>query len=205
MENNRNTILSMEEFFDNLSEYWDDNEKASQDELKSFLSFLDIKKGDKVLDLGCGTGIITNLLYEKSNETVIGMDLSKKMIEKAKEKYKNNPNLKFINSNFLTCDFKSKFDYIILFNAYPHFVDKEKFKISVLNALKDNGKLAIIHNLSRKELEICHSNCPFNFSRPIEDSEQEYEIYKPELSLIFYEEDEHSYKAILKKNKFQII
>lgn len=200
MENNINNNLSMEEFFDNLSESWDKNEKSSQDELRSFLSFLDIKNGEKVLDLGCGTGIITNLLFEKSNEKVIGMDLSSKMIQKAKEKHTNNKSLSFINANFLEYNFDSKFDYIVIFNAYPHFVDREKFKISILKALKTNGKLAIIHNFSRKELEICHSNCPNQFSRSIEESLQEFEIYKPELNLIYFKEDEHSYKAILKRN-----
>lgn len=42
--------------------------------------------GERILDLGCGTGDLTNVLAEKGAE-VIGLDASSEMIERARAKY----------------------------------------------------------------------------------------------------------------------
>jgi predicted TPR repeat methyltransferase len=46
----------------------------------------DSNRGLKILDLGCGTGIIGILLEKHGYTNIQGLDLSEKMIEKAKEK-----------------------------------------------------------------------------------------------------------------------
>jgi ubiquinone/menaquinone biosynthesis C-methylase UbiE len=46
----------------------------------------DSNKGLKILDLGCGTGIIGSLLAKHGYTNIEGLDLSEKMMEKAEEK-----------------------------------------------------------------------------------------------------------------------
>ena len=46
----------------------------------------DSNKGLKILDLGCGTGIIGSLLAKHGYTNIQGLDLSEKMMEKAEEK-----------------------------------------------------------------------------------------------------------------------
>jgi ubiquinone/menaquinone biosynthesis C-methylase UbiE len=41
-----------------------------------------IKEGDKILDLGCGSGILTKKLKEKLNVNILGIDVADKRIEK---------------------------------------------------------------------------------------------------------------------------
>src|SRR3990172_717190 len=50
------------------------------------LAFADIKEGEKVLDIGCGTGIDAILAAKKVGRSgkVIGLDMTAEMIEKAK-------------------------------------------------------------------------------------------------------------------------
>lgn len=55
----------------------------------SFLNFLGKVKSKKVLDLACGGGYLTRKIREKGAR-VIGCDISRKMIEIAKEKDKVN-------------------------------------------------------------------------------------------------------------------
>lgn len=47
---------------------------------------LQIKTGDHVLDVGCGIGATSVLIAEKTGARVTGIDLSPKMIEKARER-----------------------------------------------------------------------------------------------------------------------
>lgn len=52
---------------------------------KSLVEMLDPKQGEKILDLGCGTGDLTNEIA-KLGAKVVGMDVSPDMIEKARKK-----------------------------------------------------------------------------------------------------------------------
>ena len=54
---------------------------------------LNIPKNGKILDIGCGNGIISRALGKAGYE-VLGIDLSKKAIEMAQE-YNNMPNVSF--------------------------------------------------------------------------------------------------------------
>ncbi len=55
----------------------------------------DRNKGLKILDIGCGTGIIGSLLSKRGYTNIHGLDLSEDMLEKAEEKKVYN---KLINS-----------------------------------------------------------------------------------------------------------
>ena len=188
---------SMSEFFDGLSENWDQNELSTKEQRREFLSFLDIKEGEKVLDLACGTGAITSLLQKKSKCDVVGLDISPKMIEKAKEKEKENHYIHYFVGDFLSYQFNEKFDHIVVFNAYPHFLDKEKFKNKVLKLLNKNGKLEIIHNISRQEIENHHKGGANPYSRGLLSPQEEAQLYLPEMNILLCEEDNHSSKLVL--------
>src|SRR3989344_9612701 len=51
--------------------------------LPNLLRVIDIKKGEIILDLGCGTGFFSNEFY-KHGARVIGVDVSKAMIDVAR-------------------------------------------------------------------------------------------------------------------------
>ncbi len=188
----------IKKFFDDRSSSWDEMESSSLEERRDFLSFLDIKEGDKVLDLGCGTGVITPLLFEKTKSEVIGLDLSPKMVEIAKEKFKGEALMHFQSGDYL--DFEGEgFDWIVVFNAYPHFLDVEGFKKKTLSLLKKGGKLAIVHNLGRIDLAKHHSGSVHVYSRDLEDPTSEANFYKPEMKVLLADETEHSYRVVLEK------
>lgn len=65
------------------------------DEIKDFAS--QMKENSTILDLGCGSGYITNYLCEL-NLNAIGIDFSGEMIKIAKKKY---PKVKFLTANFM--------------------------------------------------------------------------------------------------------
>ena len=65
----------------------------------SLINRLDLKEADKAIDLTCGTGFATNLIAEKTNNKVTGVDKSDGMLSQACDNYGQSCN--FINADIL--------------------------------------------------------------------------------------------------------
>jgi len=107
-------------------------------EKEIFLKYF--RKGSKVLDLGCGTGRTTVYLREKGFY-VVGVDISKPMVEKARSKY---PYIDFLVGDACELSFKDEvFDYVLFsFNGLDYiFPEKRRLKAinEIRRVLKDNG------------------------------------------------------------------
>jgi len=102
-----------------------------------------IEKGMNILDLGCGTGQGTIDIASKLEGTgsVIGLDLSGKMIEQAKQKLNGfeYSNVTFEVGSGNSLDYYDRFDYVLSTSAFHHFDKKEEILSRVLRALKQNG------------------------------------------------------------------
>lgn len=89
-----------------------------------------IKEGDTVLDIGCGNGALTFDLSKKAKK-VVGIDISKKNIETAKNKY-GSANIEY-KAGDATKDLSNQtFDAIVLSNVLEHIEDRQDF----LNKIK---------------------------------------------------------------------
>ena len=113
---------SIKQFFDNLAVTYTHDDSKLIDEL---LDSLFLTNSHRVLDLGCGKGIISEKLAIRSHGEVVALDLSNEMLKYAKEKI-DDPRVKFVNADFYEYH-DDKFDAIICFDAYPHFMDVEGF------------------------------------------------------------------------------
>ncbi len=110
------------------------NELYSEEQLeklKIISKHLKVKEKDKLLDIGCGTGISTN--YFKCNS--IGIDSCKELIEQGK-------NLILGEAEILP--FKDKeFDIILCITAIHNFNNYKKAIKEMKRVIKDKGKIAI--------------------------------------------------------------
>lgn len=99
-----------------------------------------INPGAKVLDLGCGTGRIPNVLKNRMG-IYLGVDCSEKMIEKAKQL---NPGVQFLCKDFLEADYDSgKFNVVLLMNnvidmLHPVSRRRKSFEL-IHEVLSDSG------------------------------------------------------------------
>jgi ubiquinone/menaquinone biosynthesis C-methylase UbiE len=75
-----------------------------------------------LLDLGCGTGLYSNLMT-KLNFNVVGVDRSSNMLNIAKHNYKKNNKLSFIKSSIENIKLNKKFDII---SALFHILSYQK-------------------------------------------------------------------------------
>ena len=106
---------------------------------ESLVKLLDAKPDESILDLGCGTGELTNTI-SKLSPNIIGMDFSPDMIASAKTNF---PKIKFFIKDAANFDFDLQFDSIFS-NATLHWVlDYKSCAESMYRNLKINGKLVL--------------------------------------------------------------
>lgn len=99
-----------------------------------------VKKGN-ILDVGCGTGEILNIL-SKSNYNLYGIDISENMLKKAKTKLKNSAKLTVGDSEHLPYE-DNKFDIIICNDSFHHYPNPLKALNEMKRVLKKGGKIII--------------------------------------------------------------
>jgi len=108
------------------------NEKFSSLEatihLARYNMALPLCKGKKVLDVACGEGYGSYMISNAGASEVVGVDIDKKTIEKAKTNFKNN-NLKYEVSDAtnLSSIKDNYFDVIVSFETFEHVKDVDKF------------------------------------------------------------------------------
>lgn len=102
------------------------------------------KQGEKVLDLGCGTGIYSLWLSEQG-VNVTGIDISSEMLKKAKSKAEDkNQIIEFIKGDIHSLPFPVNTFDLIISNIVLEFVDSPEKVISEgLRVLKPGGRMVI--------------------------------------------------------------
>lgn len=112
---------------------------------KKLVELVDIKKGDKVLDIACGTGVVTKKLSEKVGKLgyVVGADTSVTAIKIAKKWNEGKLNLDFVNIDAEKFSFTQKFDIVTCQYALFFFPNSQKALKNIKNSLKKSGKLGI--------------------------------------------------------------
>jgi len=112
---------------------------------KKLVELIDVKKGDHVLDVASGTGVVTKLLKQKVGKAgyVIGADTSVTAIKVAKKWNKKSQNLLFVNADAENFSFKEKFDIITCQYALFFFPNSQKALKNMRNSLRKEGKLGI--------------------------------------------------------------
>lgn len=121
---------------DAYSKYRRDYIDKVYDSLYSFCS----EKNSMVLDLGCGTGFVTNHLAGYYKE-VIGVDVSEEMMEVGKTKAPKN--VSFVRASAEELPFSdSTFDLITCAAAY-HWFDYQKAGKELYRVLKPSGKACV--------------------------------------------------------------
>ena len=100
-----------------------------------------------VLDLACGTGILTKQIAQKIPQAeIVGVDITKTYLEKAKKKLNSYPNISFVYSDAEKLNLGRKFDCITA-SYLPKYCDPAILIKICLEHLNDGGKI-ILHDFT---------------------------------------------------------
>ncbi len=123
---------------------WASVNKGPFQSTKKLIDIVKIDKKNLVLDVACGTGVVTKQIQKKVGKYgyVVGIDTSTTAIKIAK-KWNENNNLDFINTDAENFAFSKKFDIITCQYALFFFPNAQKALKNMKNSLKKSGKIGI--------------------------------------------------------------
>ena len=142
--------------FNDWAENWDAKQLIDAEKINRILDAAGVAAGDRVLDIACGTGVLTPFLLERGAASVLGVDIAEKMCRLARQKFSKEARVSFLCADAETVQLPQQFDCCLIFNAFPHFTDREALLWNLRQALVAGGRLTIAHDRGRAALDRHH-------------------------------------------------
>ena len=124
---------------------WANNEIGPFNVTNELIKSAKIKSGQKILDLACGTGLVTKKILNKvgKNGEVYGIDSSNAALKIAKKWVGGKKNIHFVRGDAETIEFNTKFDAITCQFALFFFPNEQRVLKNMKKFLKKNGIIAL--------------------------------------------------------------
>ena len=143
--------------FNNLAGNWDENCHPEKQKIIHFLKEIDLKPDQKILDLGCGTGVLFPYLSELTEEKSEICAIDSAICMAATAFKKNSANVEIICADIQFLPLSSCcFDRIIAYQVFPHISNQFQAIKECYRILKQGGLLAIVHPRGSQEMNDFH-------------------------------------------------
>ncbi len=116
----------------------------------SFIQSMDLTKDKTALDIGVGTGRLA-LKVVPYCKSFYGIDISPKTIKRAKSNLSQFENIQLICDDFMTYDFKQRFDVIYSSLTFMHIENKQAAINKVSSLLNNTGIFVLSIDKSQSE------------------------------------------------------
>ena len=130
-----------------------------------------------LLDVACGTGAMFEALRERKPSHITAVDLSEKMIEIAARKVEGDSLFELQCQDLFEMT-QETFDRIIIYNAYPHFMEKDKVVQKVAELLNPGGRFIVAHGACREKINGCHTNVPKEITSGLLSAKEESRLWE---------------------------
>jgi ubiquinone/menaquinone biosynthesis C-methylase UbiE len=120
------------------------SDSQQQAMLRGYLAELELPKGAKALEIGCGTGAVSRALVESLKLGVTGVDPSPIFLERAQELGRHLPGLSFMLGDGRSLSLQdASFDLVVFHTTLCHIPEPERALREALRVLRPNGWLAV--------------------------------------------------------------
>lgn len=144
-------------YFNGLAKDWNSKQSEKDAKIHKLLSYLDLKRCNTILDIGCGTGVLFPFLttLTQGQSKIFAIDFAECMAKEAAQK--NCPAVKVLCGCARYLPFlDNSIDLIIAFHVIPHIQGKHLALKECWRVLKPYGELAIIHLHGSQEISAIH-------------------------------------------------
>jgi ubiquinone/menaquinone biosynthesis C-methylase UbiE len=129
-------ISKLEKKFVNSRKQAEKNIKIAE----QLFSQIDLSNVEKVLEVGCGIGVVASYLAKKYKWNVTGVDLDSEQVERAKNDNIENEYLKFFEADVTKLPFENReFDMVLSFDVLHHIPNWDKAVDEISRVLKPEG------------------------------------------------------------------
>lgn len=105
--------------------------------ISAFKRLTNLPPGSRIIDIGCGSGVFTQLLKD-AGYRMVGLDISSKLIERGKNVY---PDLELVVGDAEALPFADgTFDGVLLSGIVHHFPDPRKLASETYRVLRPGGR-----------------------------------------------------------------
>jgi ubiquinone/menaquinone biosynthesis C-methylase UbiE len=144
--------------------------------LERIVASAEILKGDNVLDVGSGTGILVPLIQKHEPARIFACDLSEVMLRQLKKHY---PDVEAILSDIRELALPDLILDVVCINAwYPNSVDKVGAFANLGRMTRPAGRMVISHPLGKAFIDSLKQKVPFPLDDFPEKSEAEI-LFEP--------------------------
>ena len=175
------------EFFDlhaGKDEYNVFTSESNQLFVNSFSELTSLLPDATVVDLGCGSGVFTDLL-RRAGYHAIGIDISPKLIEVGRKQY---PGLELAVGDAECLPFKNgSVDGVLLSGLVHHFTDPSRLAAEVYRILRPGGRFMAFDPNRRNPFMYLYRDRSSPFYSPIGVTQNERPVLAEEAARVFRE------------------
>jgi len=196
----REALVMSEVNFDSKAFTYERTALVQKSASEILLNLLSIQPGENVLDLGCGPGNITKKIAQITDGTVMGVDASRGMIEKAISANQDLPNIKYTVMNAEDLELCDRFNAIVCNSSFQWFQNPEQALRCCFNVLKHEGKIGV-------QAPATQQYCP-NFVSAIEMVQRNpctQDVFKCFQSPWFFLESKEEYGQFFRNCGFHVL
>ena len=129
-------------------------ERHHLDITQKTLRLMDLRPGERVLDLGCGSGWATRLLARVVGDgpqglgQVVGVDISDEMVRQAQAASKEFENVTFVVGSAAQIPWEEDFfDKVLSVESFYYYPDQDRALSELFRVMAPSGRLFILINL----------------------------------------------------------
>ena len=118
------------------------------------LRLMELRAGERVLDLGCGSGWATRLLARLvadgpyGSGQVVGLDISDEMVRQARAASKDFDNVMFVQGSAAKIPWEENFfDKVLSVESFYYYADQDRALMELFRVMAPRGRLFILINL----------------------------------------------------------
>ena len=200
------TLRQMKEMNDLQRKYFNENvdlfepplPKGVPERLKTTVRASGLQAGEKVLDVGTGTGILISYILKYRPSEIHVCDLAENMLERVRQKFPRViTHLYDIKDLPLPDD---SLNVVFINGCFSNILDKSKSLRNIYRLLQNKGRLVISHPLGRSFIVELKQHTPFHLDL-LPDELEARDLLEPHGFEIVEFRDEFAFYLVVAKTK----